>query len=148
MWWAHKGSNLGPLPCEGNALPLSYAPGIWCAIGSLKNQRRIGHGQCQRARFTKCGAPVSSCQRAKTDADSALKRLILPDSRFSLKTNLSRRINVIWGVQMDARKYFLSGSPQIKAIIAPSRLIEGRFAIVTDVRRDAVDAEGASDESA
>src|ERR1700722_551010 len=49
---------------------------------------------------------------------------------------------------MDARKYFLSGSPQIKAIIAPSRLIEGRFAIVTSVRRDAVDAEGASDESA
>jgi hypothetical protein len=30
----------------------------------------------------------------------------------------------------------------------PSRPIEGRFAIVTDVRRDAVDAEGASDESA
>jgi hypothetical protein len=27
QWWAHKGSNLGPLPCEGNALPLSYAPG-------------------------------------------------------------------------------------------------------------------------
>ena len=24
-WWTHKGSNLGPLPCEGNALPLSYA---------------------------------------------------------------------------------------------------------------------------
>jgi len=20
-WWTHKGSNLGPLPCEGNALP-------------------------------------------------------------------------------------------------------------------------------
>jgi hypothetical protein len=19
FWWAHKGSNLGPLPCEGNA---------------------------------------------------------------------------------------------------------------------------------
>ncbi len=29
QWWAHKGSNLGPLPCEGNALPLSYAPGSW-----------------------------------------------------------------------------------------------------------------------
>jgi hypothetical protein len=29
FWWAHKGSNLGPLPCEGNALPLSYAPGIF-----------------------------------------------------------------------------------------------------------------------
>ena len=49
---------------------------------------------------------------------------------------------------MDARKYFLSGSPQIKAIIALSRLIEGRFAIVTSVRWDAVDADGASDESA
>src|ERR1019366_235650 len=33
-WWAHTGSNLGPLPCEGNALPLSYAPGIL-----LQNQR-------------------------------------------------------------------------------------------------------------
>ena len=30
----------------------------------------------------------------------------------------------------------------------PSRLSEGRFAIVTDVRRDAVDADGASDEGA
>src|SRR4051812_17269895 len=30
-WWAHKGSNLGPLPCEGNALPLSYAPGYQVA---------------------------------------------------------------------------------------------------------------------
>ncbi len=28
QWWTHKGSNLGPLPCEGNALPLSYASGI------------------------------------------------------------------------------------------------------------------------
>src|SRR6476620_2728794 len=32
LWWTHKGSNLGPLPCEGNALPLSYASGISCAI--------------------------------------------------------------------------------------------------------------------
>src|SRR5438552_9301422 len=29
QWWTHKGSNLGPLPCEGNALPLSYASGIF-----------------------------------------------------------------------------------------------------------------------
>src|SRR6266702_1777285 len=29
FWWTHKGSNLGPLPCEGNALPLSYASGIF-----------------------------------------------------------------------------------------------------------------------
>ena len=32
-WWAHKGSNLGPLPCEGNALPLSYAPGTVALVG-------------------------------------------------------------------------------------------------------------------
>jgi hypothetical protein len=55
---------------------------------------------------------------------------------------------VIWGVQIARKKYFLSGQTQIKAIIALSRLPEGRFAIVTSVRRDAVDADGASDESA
>src|SRR5512139_810670 len=26
VWWAHVGSNHGPLPCQGSALPLSYAP--------------------------------------------------------------------------------------------------------------------------
>jgi hypothetical protein len=25
-WWARLGSNQRPLPCEGSALPLSYAP--------------------------------------------------------------------------------------------------------------------------
>ena len=25
-WWARQGSNLWPLPCQGSALPLSYAP--------------------------------------------------------------------------------------------------------------------------
>jgi hypothetical protein len=71
-----------------------------------------------------------------------VKRAIsAPEFAFHLKTNLLRRINVIWGVQMDARKYFLSGSPQIKAIMPLSCLPEGRFAIVTDVRRDAVDAD-------
>ena len=24
--WAHEDLNLGPLPCQGSALPLSYAP--------------------------------------------------------------------------------------------------------------------------
>ena len=27
MWWAREDLNLGPLPCQGSALPLSYAPG-------------------------------------------------------------------------------------------------------------------------
>jgi hypothetical protein len=50
-------------------------------------------------------------------------------------------INVIWGVQMDAKKY--SDFPKSRINVYPysSRLIEGRFAIVTDVRRDAVDAD-------
>ncbi len=26
IWWAQVGSNHRPLPCEGSALPLSYAP--------------------------------------------------------------------------------------------------------------------------
>ena len=41
-WWAHKGSNLGPLPCEGNALPLSYAPGTIMPTAGLSAGRRIG----------------------------------------------------------------------------------------------------------
>jgi hypothetical protein len=40
-WWTHKGSNLGPLPCEGNALPLSYASGISCNDQSPVNRRLI-----------------------------------------------------------------------------------------------------------
>ena len=39
---AHKGSNLGPLPCEGNALPLSYASGIFVHDQRPVNQRPIG----------------------------------------------------------------------------------------------------------
>ena len=55
-WWAHKGSNLGPLPCEGNALPLSYASGIICRRPDF---RPAGH---RSPRFTKCGPMVSSFQ--------------------------------------------------------------------------------------
>ncbi len=29
QWWVQQGLNLRPLPCEGNALPLSYAPTLW-----------------------------------------------------------------------------------------------------------------------
>src|ERR1700731_3021318 len=62
FWWAHKGSNLGPLPCEGNALPLSYAPGIFVRDQRPK-RRRIGQMPRQSPRFTKGGPSVSSCQR-------------------------------------------------------------------------------------
>jgi hypothetical protein len=56
FWWAHKGSNLGPLPCEGNALPLSYAPGsrldrhgssrCRCEPDRSRDLRRTAH-RCQ-----------------------------------------------------------------------------------------------------
>jgi hypothetical protein len=58
-WWTHKGSNLGPLPCEGNALPLSYASG---------NGENYGR---QSPRFTKCGPLVSSDSRAAPIAFSS-----------------------------------------------------------------------------
>src|SRR3569623_1756725 len=47
-WWTHKGANLGPLQCEGNALPLSFASG-----------NGVNRGR-QSPRFTKGGASVSS----------------------------------------------------------------------------------------
>src|SRR5436305_5184415 len=60
-WWAHKGSNLGPLPCEGNALPLSYAPGIFVRDPSLEKSASDRTICLVRARgFTKCGLSVSS----------------------------------------------------------------------------------------
>jgi hypothetical protein len=64
-WWAHKGSNLGPLPCEGNALPLSYAPGF-CCIGA-----RGADAKPLEARFTKDWLSVSSEERVLTDLGTA-----------------------------------------------------------------------------
>ena len=66
-WWTHKGSNLGPLPCEGNALPLSYASGNWA-----NNEAR------QSPRFTKCGPPVSSDQSGRNVAISREAGRITP----------------------------------------------------------------------
>jgi hypothetical protein len=44
FWWTHKGSNLGPLPCEGNALPLSYASGIFVQnLGPVNRLRSQVH---------------------------------------------------------------------------------------------------------
>src|SRR6267154_523599 len=59
-WWTHKGSNLGPLPCEGNALPLSYASGISCTIEGRLSASDPGEPRRQSLRFTKGRALVSS----------------------------------------------------------------------------------------
>src|ERR1700761_5236963 len=61
-WWAHKGSNLGPLPCEGNALPLSYAPGKrW--VGQKRDLRSAGQG-CQAGIAVIPGQPNGSARSA------------------------------------------------------------------------------------
>jgi hypothetical protein len=52
-------------------------------------------------------------------------------------------MNVSRPVQPPPQKFSVSRFTQIKFIFTPSRLPEGRFAIVTDVRRDAVDVSGA-----
>jgi hypothetical protein len=60
---------------------------------------------------------------------------------------LLSRINVIWPVQSRFQKNSAFRWTQIKSIsIAVPSHKEGRFAIVTDVRRDAVDAGSADDE--
>ena len=46
-------------------------------------------------------------------------------------------------VQSRLQKYFVSRFTQITSYPAIPSQIEGRFAIVTDVGRDAVDADGA-----
>jgi hypothetical protein len=64
------------------------------------------------------------------------------------KSNLSWRINVICAVQSRLQRYSASRSPQIKpTTLAIPPFHKGRFAIVTNVARDAVDAEGALDET-
>src|SRR4030095_3547370 len=65
------------------------------------------------------------------------------------KFNLSNDFYFIWVVQSLRQKLLASLSPQIGGFVraAPSRQ-EGRIAIVTNARRDVMDARGAQDEGA
>ena len=57
------------------------------------------------------------------------------------KSNLLNRFNLIWVVQSSSQIYSASPSPQISGYFrAVSSRQEGRIAIVTNARRDAVDA--------
>jgi hypothetical protein len=67
FWWAHKGSNLGPLPCEGNALPLSYAPGRRRVSGQ-RGDLRSGRRGCQ-AGIVSGGFPRLPCNTKCCAAD-------------------------------------------------------------------------------
>src|SRR5258708_38926844 len=64
QWWTHKGSNLGPLPCEGNALPLSYASGIF---GARPEAEIAPNMLRQSPRVTKCRPIVSSEQSGRAE---------------------------------------------------------------------------------
>ena len=53
-----------------------------------------------------------------------------------------------WPVQPRLQKYFCFSETQTRLYDLPSCPTEGRLEIVTDAGQDAVDADGASDESA
>jgi hypothetical protein len=85
-------------------------------------------------------------------------RLICPDGLFNRptrtgralreKSNLLRQISLFLPVQSRLQKNFCFPETQITSIsLAIPSHSEGRFAVVTDVGRDAVDADGAKDES-
>ena len=59
--------------------------------------------------------------------------------------NLLSKFNLIWVVQSPSQKHFASPSPQISGYSrAVSSRQEGRIAIVTNARRDAVDASASA----
>src|ERR1700722_19339025 len=78
-------------------------------------------------------------------------RVALPSGHrpgFAQNAILLKRIKVIGWSSPKSKNFTFRAQPKSVAYPLPSRLPEGRFAIVTDVRRDAVDASGASDEGA
>jgi hypothetical protein len=109
-------------------------PGFSCTIRALK----IGVGpgqQASEAGFTKCGLLVSSCGRPRVARGVHQNAILL------------NRINVIWVVQSPSAKIFpFPPDPNQIYIDCRPAPTEGRFAIVTDVRRDAVDALATQDE--
>ena len=64
-----------------------------------------------------------------------------PEKVMRQKSNLLNSFNLIWVVQLSRQKYSASPFPQISGYFSavPSRQ-EGRIAIVTNARRDVVDA--------
>jgi hypothetical protein len=89
-----------------------------------------------------------SARRAGPSALCGLLAFPARALRLCLKRNLLSRINVIWVVQSRLKKYSCFRSAQITFISPAVPSHRGALAIVTDAGRDAVDASGASDESA
>ena len=96
FWWTHKGSNLGPLPCEGNALPLSYASGI---LSGATDARRSAPDRAVRVvRGRDLRSAGRCCQAAGVNSSP------WQEIAFYQNPHLSKRIKVIWGVQSPLRK--------------------------------------------
>ena len=72
---------------------------------------------------------------------------LLPGGQFDLPDGQISDPPVILPVQPHLQKYFCFSEMKIKLYDSPSRPTEGRHAIVTAAGRDAVDADGAADES-
>ena len=75
------------------------------------------------------------------------KRSRFLHERLRLNSKLPSRIKLFLPVQSRAKKYSASGFSQITFLTTPSTPLEGRIAIVTDAGLDAMDADGATDES-
>ena len=85
--------------------------------------------------------------RARSDKTHEMRRAATITGKvgFLEKSNLPSRFNLIWVVQLSSQIYTSSLSPQISGYFraVPSRQ-EGRIAIVTNARRDVVDARASA----
>src|ERR1035438_3120514 len=108
-------------------------PGFSCTITALEIGVRPDNLPRQSPGFTKCELSVSSCCATAV----APKRRIVEPDQADLPCPVPCR--KIFRFRRRANQIYDSRHP------VPT---EGRFAIVTDVGRDAVDADGAADEGA
>ncbi len=78
-------------------------------------------------------------------ANMRQKRIYNLRERLRVKSNLLNRFKLIWVVQSVPQIYSASTSPQISSFLraVPPRQ-EGRIAVVTNARRDAVDARASA----
>ena len=106
-------------------------------LGQSRHPDRLqpASGRPRQADIFSAGARTAPPRRQSQASHAAARRANQVVFRLSL-------------VQPPIQKDSVSRLPQIKIITPRSRPTEGRLAIVTNAGRDAVDADGASDESA
>jgi hypothetical protein len=114
---------------------------LWTATRELRGTKTLL--RCAEATGSTYRRPDAAIARPVTTQPAAIirDRAVL-SSHGALRpiTNFLNQINLIPPIQSCLQKYFPSRSTQINSISPPSRPPEGRFAIVTNAGRDAVDA--------